>query len=343
MSTLKSALTAIMPKYIRKQIDEIQETTRRLETEGHEFSCSSVPYELRDMRTLITKQLHKPGDDDAAINARFLEVINAHNGQGNIPNFYYDGIVLKMMYEFKNKYGKLKVPSSWKNFLSEAEVMRPLKASEKTKFRKFCETQSKGKDPSGWKNAYAAAEVKRTAIKAAAAQAKVGDKVILHLPYTPFDKPIREAPEVIVTSSGITVGLNTFSLDGVERVTHRTVYLREADDTKRAGGFWWGWFLVAIGIPLLALGVGVVVIALGLFFVVLSHKTQLQTFQIYLWKSNIEQLVYSDRLGSPNWMSWKGFGYTGEEMWTLEADFFVRRERAEFIVKALGTAIRKGK
>ena len=89
------------------------------------------------------------------------------------------------------------------------------------------------------------------------------ERILFELPFEEPHDLVAAAPDVTITASVVTVGANSYSLEGVENVHVDFVRLRENETL-----FWGGWALIVSGIvffltSVFVIGVGLVYLFLG--------------------------------------------------------------------------------
>ena len=74
-----------------------------------------------------------PGDGFEVM-GRFLGTIGITDGSAKFPSYLHNGVLEKLFWEYRRKYGSLSFPPDNRQLLTQAEVMRPLSGTEREEF-----------------------------------------------------------------------------------------------------------------------------------------------------------------------------------------------------------------
>lgn len=118
--------------------EPIKVTVERYKTTGIPFTEVAIPRELRYVESYILQKLKFTGDDYDTLIARFLHSINVHDGTLQIPEYMYNGVIKKMMWEYSKKFGSLDVKLNAKDLLTPEVVSLPIADQDKDAFHRFC-------------------------------------------------------------------------------------------------------------------------------------------------------------------------------------------------------------
>ena len=164
------------------------------------------------------------------------------------------------------------------------------------------------------------------------------EKIVLHSLQT--DCNFGFMPEAIVTTSRVTIGSETHSLVGTERIAFEVTQKRDFSDVIGTKLFLFGCLMIVVGLLLLIIPpLGILVIALGCLPIHSARQSPFQTVWIYLCKGNKRELVYTDKIGSRMPGDWKIYANDEECLNKVFDDYDTRLGRAHEIAQALGTAI----
>jgi len=119
-------------------IPAVKEREEEFNTTGYELSVSSLPYEMNLLKQFFMTIYYKNGDQFADTVSRFLTAVNVNGVNQHLPDYLYDGIVLKLMWEYHKKYGSLSFTNGSTNSITEAEALKPLSVVEEPDFHRFC-------------------------------------------------------------------------------------------------------------------------------------------------------------------------------------------------------------
>ena len=118
--------------------EPVKVTAERFKTDGIPFTEVAIPRELRGVEQYILQKLKVDGDDYESLMGRFLHSINVHDGSRQLPDYFYNGVVKKMMWEYNKKFGNLNVKLGATGLLKPELVTDPIADNERDAFRRFC-------------------------------------------------------------------------------------------------------------------------------------------------------------------------------------------------------------
>ncbi len=98
---------------------------------------SSIPAEFDMLESFVLRMLRGAGDSSTVTMAKFLHRINVHDGSISIPAYLKNGVVMKMLFEYKLRTGNLNYPVS-RTGLTPEDILRPLPDADKDAFHRFC-------------------------------------------------------------------------------------------------------------------------------------------------------------------------------------------------------------
>ena len=84
----------------------------------------------------------QPGDSLRTVTGRFLQMINVDSSSFDYPDYFYNVIAIKMLWEYRKKFGTLEIEIGKPGTLSLQEVMLPIPAANKLDFHQFCLAQA---------------------------------------------------------------------------------------------------------------------------------------------------------------------------------------------------------
>lgn len=96
-----------------------------------------IPAEFDFIEQFLLSKLRTNGEDGRTTMAGFLKSIGVHDGSRHFPDYFYNGVAKKMLWEYRRKYGHLEYPKT-KGTITINEVSQPIDEKDRDAFHEFC-------------------------------------------------------------------------------------------------------------------------------------------------------------------------------------------------------------